>query len=97
MKNTKHLRIYFLNGISGADWYTINNLYQNETKKPLNFLLVEMMDTLYKTVQLTDSLTKNQLIFLVGIIEGFTRYGMKSYEMIDNTGYKSSYNVQYDL
>ena len=85
MRNNNKLQITFYTPISGNNWSNINNLFTNVYKKPLQCLIIKMNDTLYKTIQLTNSLNKEEETFLKGIITGYNRQEA-SYIIIDKYG-----------
>ena len=97
MKNTKHLIIQFSHAIPGYDWHNILDIYKTSKNiSNVSFMINRMEDTLYKEIQLTESLTKNQLIFLVGLCKGYLRNELL-FMFVDSYGDKSSYWYQGDL
>ena len=85
-----------MNGIDSWEWYTILDYYKNVSKKSINFLLLEMNDTKYTMIQLTDKLTKNQELFLIGLIMGYKGRAF-DIEYVDFYGDKSSYWLEGNL
>jgi hypothetical protein len=72
IKNT--LRISFYQSISSGDWQSINAMFINITKKSVGgHLIINMDDTFIRTLQLTESLKREEEILLLGLITGHSR------------------------
>lgn len=82
-KNKKFLRISFFIPMSGGDWSNISSFYHDSRKKKLSLLILKMDDTLMKKIQLTDSLSKDDELFLKGLILGYSRCE-PLYEYVEN-------------
>jgi tRNA(His) 5'-end guanylyltransferase len=85
---TDKIRIHFNHAISGADWYTIINMYNNTSSKDLGgFLINKMEDVLYKEVEINFINKENEML-LYGIIYGYTRIEPMRFIHIDKYGYE---------
>lgn len=82
----KHkLQINFITPITGDEIRDIQLLFQNKYNKKLPYISVIMQDTLYRSIQIADYLTKEEETFLKGLILGYLRVN-PLYTVIDKLG-----------
>jgi hypothetical protein len=86
----KNLRFNFYTAISGYDLRLAQTLFVNQFKVSFGYLPLKMEDTLYRSIQISKNLTKNQEIFLIGIVVGIIRQSIVI-ESIDQYGDSSTY------
>ena len=88
----KNLRISFFHPVSGYDLNLISTMFKNQFKgNGFGYLPLKMEDTLYRTIQISKNLTKNQEIFLIGLITGIIRQSIVI-ESVDQWGDISGYD-----
>jgi len=82
------LNFHFIHPVNAGAFYDISNLFFYAVHKSLPHIINQIDDVLYREIQLTESLTREEEIFLRGLILGYFRQDNVIITKIDNFGDK---------